>query len=252
MQEIDLVNVKPELRKILLIGKEGSGKTHFLGTMPRPMALFSFDNGYRTLAGNSGIKVYSCMDADRLKPTAYKEFDAKFKQLCAGEKYKWSDGKEEAYQTIAIDSISFLSTFLFDYLQYINSNIDKPGGYAVYGQVKSKLQDIVNRAAAISENVVVTALLDFEKNELTGETFQVPSVLGSLKNEIGAWFDGVFFMDVQKKVDGAVAYKMLTVGSRQQVAKIRVPSISEAKILPVEEPDFRVISDKIRKAFEAK
>jgi len=45
MEELMLAQVKPDLKKVLLIGMEGSGKTHFIGTMPKPIYIFSFDKG---------------------------------------------------------------------------------------------------------------------------------------------------------------------------------------------------------------
>lgn len=249
MQELDMTVVKPDVRKILLIGNEGTGKTHFIGTMPKPIYLFSFDKGYLTLAGTPGISVGICMDEDRYKPHAYRDFKAKFDLLKKGLKYKWPDGREEAYKTIAIDSLSFLSTLLFDQEQQINNTIDKPGGFGVYGNVKSKLQDIVNQSVLAAEYVVCTGLLETTKDDITGEIFFVPSMVGSMKGDVGAWFDAVFYMNVDKDGQtGAKKYKMLTVGDRRQKAKIRLPSQLANVISAVEEPDFSVLMAKIDKA----
>lgn len=246
MQELSTKDIKPDLKKILVIGHEGVGKTNFIKTMPRPIYIFSFDKGYQTLAGEDKITIGVCMDSDRHKPTAYADFTLKFEALVKGEKYKNPDGSEEPYKTIAIDSISFLSTFLFDHLQRLNNNIDKPGGYAVYGAVKSKLQDILNRAVMATEYVVFTALLDTDKDEDTGQLFFVPTVVGSIKTEIGAWFDAVFYMTVDKNpTTGAKVYSMLTVGDSRQKAKLRLPS-NLAKLVGVrEEPDFAALMKKI-------
>jgi len=250
MIEIDMRDVKPDVRKILLIGPEGVGKTHFIKTMPKPIYLFSFDKGYATIAGEEGIKVGLCMDEDRYKPKAYLEFKKKFDALKAGEKYKWADGKEEPYQTIALDNISFLSTMLFDYLQAVNNNVDKPGGYAVYGLVKSKMQDIVNQCVVIANYVVCTALIETSKDEVTGEIFFTPDMVGSMKNEVGAWFDAVFYMTIDKKPDGAKFYKLITVGERRHKAKIRLPSSIADAIAAVEVPDFKLLMEKINTAME--
>ena len=247
MHELNMKDIKPDLRKILVIGHEGVGKTNFIKTMPRPIYIFSFDNGYQTLAGEDKITVGLCVDEDRYKPHAYLDFTTQFDKLQKGLKYKNTDGTEKPYKTIAIDSISFLSTFLFDHLQRVNNNIDKPGGYGVYGAVKSKLQDILNKAIIISEYVVVTALLDTDKDEDTGELFFVPSVVGSTKNEMGAWFDAVFYMTVDKNpTTGIKTYKMLTVGDRRQKAKLRLPTSLAKLVASSEEPDFQALMAKIK------
>jgi len=247
MKEIVLNELQPDLRKILLIGAEGVGKTNFIKTMPKPIYCFSFDKGYLTLAGEEGIKVGLCMDEDRYRPKAYAEFKQKFDKLVAGEKFKWPDGREEAYQTIALDNVSFLSDMVFDHLQKVNNNIDKPGGYAVYGLVKSYLQDVINRCVAIANYVVCTSLLDATKDETTGEIFFTPNMVGSIKSEIGAWFDGVFYMTVDKSPDGKKQYKLITVGDRRQKAKIRLPSRIANEIAAVETPDFKLLLEKINR-----
>src|SRR3990167_7030747 len=250
MEEIDLSTVSPELKKILLIGAEGAGKTHFIGTMPRPLYLFSFDKGYETLSGEFCITVGLCLDKDRYNPVAYRDFKTKFDALKRGLKYKYPDGKEEPYKTIAIDSVSFLSTLLFDNEQKINNNIDKPGGYSVYGVVKSKLQDVITQAIVMAEHVVCTALLEVTKDDLTGEIFYVPSIVGSIKNEIGAWFDAVFYITVDKSSStGEPIYKLVTVGDRRYKAKMRIPS-SLGRVLPptLENPSYQGIISRINEA----
>lgn len=249
MEEIDLMTIKPDIRKILLIGQEGSGKTNFIGTMPKPIYVFSTDKGYLTLAGIPGIKVGLCMDEDRYKPHAYADFKAKFEELKRGLKYKWPDGREEPFKTIAIDSLSFLSTFIFDHEQRISNNIDKPGGYAVYGTVRSRISDILNSSIMLAEYVCCTALVAPSKDDTTGEIFFSPVMVGSIKDEIGAWFDAVFFMQVDKDASkGTKTYKMLTVGDRRQKAKIRLPSSLANVIQAVEEPNFAKLLEKVSKA----
>lgn len=251
MLELDLQDQKIDIRKILLIGPEGVGKTHFIKTMPKPVYMFSTDKGYLTLAGEPGITVGLCMDEDRYKPHAYADFKLKFDALKKGGKYKWPDGREEPYKTIAIDSISFLSNFLYDHEARVQNTIDKPGGYGVYGSVKSKLQDVIGQSVMLAEYVVCTALVESTKDDITGEIFFVPSMVGSMKNEVGAWFDAVFYMTIDKDpINGKKQYKLITVGDRRQKAKIRVPSSIGNAISAVEEPDFGKLMEKIKKAQE--
>jgi len=247
MNELNLTEVQPDIKKILLIGQEGSGKTHFIGTMPKPVYIFSFDKGYLTLAGEPGITVGVCMDENRYAPHAYADFKRRFDELKKGVEYTWPDGKKEKYRTVAIDSLSFLSTFMFDHEQRVNNNIDKPGGFGVYGAVKSKMQDVVNQAVMLAEYVVCTALVEATKDDLTGEIFYVPSMVGSIKNEIGAWFDAVFYMVVDKSPnDGTRVFKLLTVGDRRQKAKVRLPTALLNKLAASENPDFNHLITKLQ------
>jgi hypothetical protein len=246
MQEIDLAQVKPDLRKILLIGNEGTGKTHFIKTMPKPIYVFSMDKGYLTLAGEEGIKCGVFMDEDRYRPHAYADFKQKFDSLKKQqEKYKWKDGKEEPYKTVAIDSITALSKAIFDHEQRLNNSIDKQGGFGVWGNIKTKLQDVVTQAVLLAEYAVFTAITEPEKDELTGELFFKPSCEGSFRNEMGQWMDAVFFTQVDKKTTGEVQYKILTVGDRRQKAKVRIPSNMQ-QLSAVEEPDFGKLMNKVK------
>lgn len=248
MQEIDLVGVKPDVKKLLLIGNPGTGKTNFIGTMPKPIYIFSFDKGYATLAGQSGIKVGLCMDENRQKPHAYTDFKAKFEKLKLGEKFIWPDGREEAYQTIAFDSFSFLSTLLYDQEQWVNNSIDKKADFTVWGIIKSRLNDVVSQAVLIAPYIVATTLVKPEKDDLTGEMFFLPEVAGSTRDSIDAWFDAVFYLSVDKDAEGKKKYKMLTVGDRRYRAKIRLPSQIGNVISAIEEPNFTVLMGKIDKA----
>ena len=72
-------------------------------------------------------------------------------------------------------------------------------------------------------------------------------MIGSIRNEVGAWFDAVFYMEVDKLPTGERQFKMLTVGGRRHKAKIRVPSSIASKILASEEQSFTKLQEKIDK-----
>lgn len=252
MDEFDASDIRPGLRSVLIIGQEGSGKTAFLGTMPRPLYLFSFDGGYRTLAGEPGITIATCMEEDRKHPKAYRDFRPVFDDLVKGvRQYRRPDGTKEPYRSIALDPFTFLSRALFNHFQYINSNIDKPGGYTIYGMVKSYSQEILDAAARAVPYVGVTALVESYKDEATGELFFGPMAEGSIREEMGAWFDAVFYLSVDKVSDGAgvvVKRRLTLVGSRREKAKIRVPVRLASVFASTEVPDFGLLEAKMKEA----
>lgn len=247
MHEIDLSTKKPEVKKILLIGNEGVGKTHFIGTMPKPIYIFSFDKGYDTLAGMPGITVGIFMEEDRRKPKSHMEFKAKWDELRKGKKYKWPDGREEAYATVAIDSLTALSTIILYHEQMINNTIDKKPGFDAYGNLMQRLEDYVTQGVLMAEHFVCTALLETTKDDATGEIFFSPSTEGKFREKAGQWFDAVFFMQVDK-INGEKRYQMLTVGDRRQKAKIRLPSKISNVISAIETPSYEGIMQKIDSA----
>jgi len=248
MQEFDLATRVPECKKVLIIGQEGSGKTHLIGTFPKPIFMFSFDKGYDTLAGIAGIKVATFVDENREKPVAYREFEQRLAKLMQGEEYTWADGRKEVYKTIAIDSITFLSNALFDHVQALNSNVNKKASFNEYQIIKSMLQDVLTKCLLVGEYVAVSSLIKVDKDDLTGEVFFLPNVIGSTRDDMGAWFDAVFFSVANKSFDGKVTYKINLVGDSRRKAKIRIPSSLARLFNPEEEADFQVILEKLKRA----
>ena len=37
IEEIDMAQHRPQLKKVFALGDYGSGKTHFVGTLPKPL-----------------------------------------------------------------------------------------------------------------------------------------------------------------------------------------------------------------------
>jgi len=198
MQQINLHEMKPDFRKLLLVGPEGCGKTRFIGTMPRPICVCSFDKGISTLAGEEGITAYIFMDDDRRSPKAWSEFRSFYSDLKAGKvKYKRPDGTEEPYKTFAVDSITALSKFILDHANYVNNTIDSKGeNYNAYKQTKSFLEDVVVTGILASEYFVGTAIIEPDKDNLTGTINYLPSTEGKFRTEAGQWFDVVGFMSI--------------------------------------------------------
>lgn len=246
-----LEDVTPDLKKILLIGVEGTGKTHFIATMPKPIHLFSFDKGYLTLAGIPDITYSAYIDEDRYRAHAYADFKRDWDAFKRGDiKYTGKDGKAVPYRTVAIDSVTALSKCIFDHEQKMNNTVDRQGGFGVWGNVKSKLQDVVLQSLVVADYTVFTAIVEANKDDLTQEIFFTPSTEGKFREEMGQWMDAVLFMQVDKnRSTGAKVYQMLTVGDRRMRAKIRIPSSIASKVDAIEDPDFEKLMTKIRNAY---
>lgn len=247
MQEIDMKTIVPTFRKILLVGPEGTGKTRFIASMPRPIAVCSFDGGYMTLAGEDRIKTYVFMDTDRYRPRAWAEFKSFYADLRTGKlKYKNADGSEEPFKTIAIDSITALSKFILDEAHFVNNTIDaKAGGagYTPYTRTKSFLEDVVVAAIHSDAYVVCTAIIETNKDELTQSITYLPSTEGKFREEAGQWFDVVGFMSVDiNQATKKPVYTMDLVGDRMKKAKIRVPPSFELGGYLLQDPTFEKLT----------
>lgn len=65
-----------EKLKIAIIGKVKTGKSWMAATAPGPVMFYDFDGRAASLAGKTGIKVKTLVDANQASPTAMKEVEA--------------------------------------------------------------------------------------------------------------------------------------------------------------------------------
>lgn len=81
----------------VLWGKSGSGKTHFISTLPKPLLYIQIgDDGSNTIADVEGIKAIRANTIDRLKQI--------------GEELK----KDKAFKSVAVDTFSMLTNVWID------------------------------------------------------------------------------------------------------------------------------------------
>jgi AAA domain len=241
MQEFNMEDYVPGVKKILLIGTEGTGKTRFIKSLPKPICVCSFDKGIATLAGESGITSFVFMDEDRYHPKAWAEFKQFYSKLKSGQiKHKHKDGREEAFKSFAIDSITSLSKFIIDHCNYVNGTIDaKVVGFTPYTQTKSALQDVVTSGVLVAEHFLCTALIEAEKDEITGQLFFRPSTEGKFREEAGQWFDVVGYMNAETNaLTKQPRFTMDLLGDKSKRAKIRLPSLGDGSLLLIEDPSY--------------
>ena len=256
MQTLELATLTPKIQSVLVLGMEGAGKTHFIGTFPKPILLYSLDGGYQTLAGVSGVRAKVFTEVDRRKPVAAAEFEVEFAKYLAGQEplYKWPDGKEEPFKTIAIDPLSFLSQYMMHNIQFVNRTTDKKPSWDEYDIVLKKWTDLLIRCLRVSAeqgaHVVCTCHVKIDKDEDTGQMWFLPDIAGSAREKLGAWFDAVFYLKVDKKPTGEKEYQLCTVGERRERARLRLPSAIEGTLKAIEVPDFAVISGRLEAAFK--
>lgn len=258
IEEIDMSSYRPRMRMVLAIGDSGTGKTHFIGTMPKPAIVFSFDQGFDTIAMTPGIKVVSIQEKDRKSPKAWTEFKARFKQWEAGEQYTWPEGTAKAGQTekfksVALDGVGpFLCDYCMNHYQWLGSNVDKKASYTQYQQLLENMLDVFNDCKRLAEYVVCTALTKIEKDELTGEVLTLPNLTGQIRDQLAARFDAVFFFYAEKKTDGREVYSIKTVAGYREKGKIRLPSDIKTSVAPtIENPDFSLILASVASKIES-
>ncbi len=255
METLDLATVAPRLKSLLALGMEGAGKTHFIGTCPKPSLVYSFDGGYRTLAGMPGVRAKVFLDPDRRRPKAAAEFEVEFRNFIDGKEppYKWADGREEPFKTIAIDPLSFWSMAEVQRIQFINHTVEKKMNWDEYDVLLKRGQDLLRAGMrAVEERgatFVATCHLQTEKDEDTGQIWFWPDMAGSIRKELGSWFDAVVYLKVDKKPGGEKEYQMHTVGERRERARLRLPSSLDGLVKAIDVPDFSALQSRLEAAW---
>lgn len=254
METLDLAVVAPRIHSVLSLGMEGAGKTHFIGTFPKPILLYSFDGGYRTLAGMPGIRAKVFLDPDRRAPKAAAQFEVEFRAFLDGKEplYKWADGKEEPFKTLAIDPLSFWSMAEQQRIQFVNHTVDKKFTWDEYEVLKKRAIDLLNLGKRFVEErdgyFVATCHVTDKKDEYSGQLFFLPDMAGSIKESLGGHFDAVVYLKAEKKPGGEKDYQMHTVGDRSERARLRLPSSLEGVVKAIDVPDFAAITARLASA----
>lgn len=236
-KEVDLATEKPELRSVLILGVEKSGKTTFCGTAPKPMLHYCFDGeGYKRMSGIPGIR---CVIVDG--PNAVSEFEREINSLLiTPKKYKWPDGREEVYKTICFDPYSFFSDAVYEEEERKTSD-----GFKVYGNIMKNHKNFLGQVKKLSKmyNVVVTCHVEIKQDDTTGNKMMMADLNGKTRNSIGAHFDGVVFTKVIPRGNKA-EYKICPVPSAICKAGIRIPMGCEDMFGDVEVNDFTALKAK--------
>jgi len=178
--------------RALIIGEMGSGKTHFANTFPKG---FWIDTDY----GMSTTK--DSMTAKTAPGVRLFPGDPAYQTIMA----MLNDAKSrkpplDQYETIVLDGLTSLSRLLL--WEISGGNLDpKTGGkpsYDEYGSLKVRLSGIINALQAVPYHVVVTALTEIDKDEVTGSYVGLINTVGSFGKDVGAMFDEVYYVEKRR------------------------------------------------------
>lgn len=119
----------------VLWGKSGSGKTHFIGTLPKPLLYIQIgDDGSNTIANVEGIKAIRAQSIDRLKQI--------------GEELK----KDKTFKSVAVDTFSMITNVWID----INSvQKKKKMTMQMWGDLKIETEELIKIFHEVAETHIV-------------------------------------------------------------------------------------------------
>lgn len=230
MKTINLKDVRPGESKIraMIYGEAGSGKTHLLREMPKPLLLMDFDGKYEPLMGVDGIEVvsyYSAVpqDADKNMIRFWRE---------------WREAKKDSkWATIAIDSLSALDRMLERFV-VINSgkgkDPDERATLQEYGDMKNWYKTFFSSICSVTDkHIFVLAHEQFKEDKDSGIIAIRPMVTGKIGNDIPSMFKDTWFLEVKIK-DG----KPVRVLHYQKYKKYICATVSMEGKGTIENPTF--------------
>lgn len=214
----------PAWSRILIMGDSGTGKTHFLGTMPKPLVL-DFDRGLQTLQGKPVQGLYM---------TGWSQL----KQLVQ----EWRKGPQYGCETLALDSLTMAADAAMQFVLEKNGRGSAQPTIADWGEAIREVKDLLGYLTTLPCHVVVTAHTQLVKDEVLGDIQWVPLIFGKdLPHRLGIYFDEVYLTTIANTISG---------GQKTNEYKLQVKPDSRVKMLKsrmntdgklfnqYEEPDF--------------
>ncbi len=219
----------------LVYGPSSSGKTHFAGTFPDPFFIDA-DRGMRSLQ-------------DELPRVQLQKAEKPFSMVlsilqdAAVERGPWAkDGPLATRKTIVIDSVTSL---IDDYMapetmtEAKRDILNDKLSYDEYGKIKARMTALASviKDLALTKYVVMTALVEEEKEENTGILIGKPMLTGKYRDKIMADFDETYYLEVVTPVGGgSPVYKLYAQTYRWYRAKTRLTTIKS-----LDDPSFKKV-----------
>jgi len=188
-----------ETVRLLVYGEAGSGKTTFASTFPKPFFLDS-DRGGRALKGEK-IPFLALRRGDRI-------FDICYNVLTKLEK------KEPPFDALEVETVVFDSlTSLADMLMVESMVYPSPGNppqnpdavkasWDNYSQVQNRLKHLLKYSQDLGLNVVATAGVKLERDEILGSFIGKPNIVGGYRDLVGHDFDELYYLACEEQGQG--------------------------------------------------
>ncbi len=185
---------------LLVYGPSGCGKTTLAASFPEPFFIDA-DRGMRSLG-----KIYPRVQLQDTE-TPFALIMSILTDALAGRGEWAPTGKLGKIRTIVIDSVTSL---IDDYLGVETMNEAKRNvlmeklSYDEYGKIQSRMTALSSVIKDLTHKywVVMTALVEEEKDESSGKLTGKPKLTGKYRDKIMADFDETYYMECQTQISG--------------------------------------------------
>jgi len=194
-------------KKVLVLGKAGTGKTTFAGSFPNWLFL-DFDKNMRVLSASHPDRIYTHRipfergdDVATMIHDVFQSYVEKTGPFAPGEVF--SD-----VETFVVDSVHKMSEWMLYYIvrDVLRKNPakDKPG-FDGYGLIKSTWSELVEQMKDLPAHVVALSGVKTYEKENEGTVEIQPMIDGSYKDVIAHEFGEVYYFERSREGFGEKA-----------------------------------------------
>lgn len=213
-------NVKDKKVKMLVSGGPGAGKTHLIGTAPRPFVIATED-GLLTLheLGIPYIKLDDSM-------AVYEDFLEILRAAREKRKIDLSDGQVLDFSeidTLCLDSVWMLNSRLKKEIQ--ESGNTRNAQKDLWGVLLDQIKDCILQLIDMDYHIIVTVGESVKADEMDSESKVISyNFQGGFRNEIGYLFDFNLYMVKEQRGRNTI-YKCFTNDEDNRSAKARISGL---------------------------
>lgn len=183
--------------KLMVYGESGAGKTCLAGTFPGPIHICDFDGKVNSLASF----LRGSAKAGEISYEPYTPVDTRGSSA-ANFNNAMSALKKQTpfpFKTLVIDSMTTFSDEGMNYLMAQNPGVKRMATGVVqvpaqqdYGIARIWFKQMIQAILTFPCNIIFTAHINVEKDELTGAIVRSPMLAGKLKQELPIYFEEVY------------------------------------------------------------
>jgi len=208
-------DVKKQKNHILLIGKPKKGKTHFLGTVAEHEKLFivSLEKGLTPIAG---------CKFEAAEVESFVEFQEAIE-------YFMKNYKAKGYTALAIDSITRMQSYLISKLN--NGKTSEKLTFDKYAEMLAVMRKLLDGLTKAQDFMTIIIAHEQESDDTKGSSNSA-LLDGSIRFEIGGYFDTVVVAENGLDKDGKLKYWLKLQGNEKCIAGTRIQSLKDKKNIP--------------------